>query len=272
MSQPPLTTTGSSIQGWITHMKRCVPGVRRLDPIGVVPPAGTKLNGGKKNVGGVGVPNRISFSGGTIPPPPNCVTGVSEWVSPPWLKIRTELPASIVPWPGENRHAPANLWSTSWPMKSPNVVPPSPTHVGGSPGTARLKDTGSQSSFIRIVPGSAHAQVGRSKATTTAATPPESFLTTLLSLPQSEIVRCASNGESRAGNRKSSAAEPRGLETGQHLDAAMQVHLEVQVDQTRTEGGEAGHAVRSTGDAAVKGAPVRREAHGDRVPARRPDS
>jgi hypothetical protein len=34
-----------------------------------------KLNGPKKNVGGVGVPKRISLSGGTIPPPPNWLPG-----------------------------------------------------------------------------------------------------------------------------------------------------------------------------------------------------
>src|SRR3954469_20972188 len=115
-------------------MKRCVPGVRRPGPIVVLPPAGTKLNGGKKNVGGVVVPNRIWFKGGTTPPPPNCVTGVRLCVSAPWLTICSELPAATFTWLAENRHAPANLWLTSCPMKSANAVLPLPTHVGGSAG------------------------------------------------------------------------------------------------------------------------------------------
>src|SRR5262249_33264045 len=65
------TTTVSSIQGGIAQKTLWIPGVSVLEGIVPSPPAGMKLNGPKKNVGGVGVPNRISFSGGTIPPPPN---------------------------------------------------------------------------------------------------------------------------------------------------------------------------------------------------------
>src|SRR4029078_3135865 len=103
-----------------------------------------------------------------MPPPPNCVTSVSVCASPPWFTSRRELPASILTLFSENLHAPANLWSTSCPMKSVNVVPPLPTHVGGFAGTARLKVTGSQSSFIFNVVGSARADTGRSRKTIAA--------------------------------------------------------------------------------------------------------
>src|SRR6266511_3671419 len=53
-------------------------------------------------------------------------------------------------------------------MKSPNVVPPFPTHVGGVAGTARLNVTGSQSSFICTVVGSAQAETGTSRTTAAA--------------------------------------------------------------------------------------------------------
>src|SRR5919198_4269020 len=55
------TITVSSIHGWMAQKNKCVPGVRVAGPIVVVPPLGTKLNGPKKNVGGVGVPNRTSL-------------------------------------------------------------------------------------------------------------------------------------------------------------------------------------------------------------------
>ena len=111
------------------QMKRWVPGVSVAEPTVVEPPAGTNRGGPKKYVGGVGVPNRIRFSPGTIPPPPNCVVCVSVCVSPPRFMTESELteselPASIVTCFGEKRHAPANLWSTSCAMKSSNVVPP----------------------------------------------------------------------------------------------------------------------------------------------------
>src|SRR5262249_44697059 len=80
----------------------------------------------KKNVGGNGVPKRISFNGGTMAPPPNCVTCVNVGVSPPWVTIRSELAASIVTWPGEEGPAPPKPWPARRPTKPPHAAPPAP--------------------------------------------------------------------------------------------------------------------------------------------------
>jgi hypothetical protein len=53
------TTTVSCIQGWIAQKNKWVPGVSLLEGIVTSPPAGRKMNGPKKNVGGVGVPKSV---------------------------------------------------------------------------------------------------------------------------------------------------------------------------------------------------------------------
>src|SRR3954465_8659203 len=146
------------------------------------PPAGTRFSGGKKKVGGVLVPKRIRFSGGTMPPPPNCVTSVSECVSPPRFSKRSEEPAFRLTCVGAKCHEPANLWSTSWPMKLSNVVLPLPTHVGGLAGTAALNDAASQSSWAMTRPGFADATAARVRNAAATATSTETR-TALIDLP-----------------------------------------------------------------------------------------
>ena len=114
------------------QMKRCVPGVRTLEEIVVSSPAGMKLGGPKKNVGGVGVPKRISLIGGTIPPPPNCVTWVNVCVSPPRFSTVSEFPAFTFTRGAEKCQAPANLFSVNSWIKTSNGVPPLRVHAVGS--------------------------------------------------------------------------------------------------------------------------------------------
>src|SRR4029453_11365082 len=102
-------------------------------------PAATKLNGPKKNVGGVVVPNRTRLIGSTIPPPPNCVTSVNVCVSPPRFSTVSESPERSFTCGAEKRQAPANLLCVSCWMKTSNGVPPWRLQIVGAWG-ASLND------------------------------------------------------------------------------------------------------------------------------------
>ena len=77
-----------------------------------------------KNVGGFGVPNRISFSWGTMPPPLKRDTSLKVCVSPPRFSTVSESPALTFTRFGEKCHAPANLFCCSCCRKTSTGVPP----------------------------------------------------------------------------------------------------------------------------------------------------
>src|SRR5437867_7353082 len=98
--------------------------------IWTVSPAATVAGGGRQAVAGTngtvpaGPPTPLR--GGTNPPP-NAVTSVNVWLSPPAFVTRTVCPAGIEIYPGENCHAGCPMTfaasgENSSPMNSEKVV------------------------------------------------------------------------------------------------------------------------------------------------------
>src|SRR5215471_5497678 len=94
-----------------------------------LPPAGTRL-AAKDSPGhrtaGVVLPDRALRSGTT--PPPNCVTHVKVWVSPPTFRAIRVWPDRTGGCDGLNAHDLTTFLAVSSAMKSLNVVVPLPTH------------------------------------------------------------------------------------------------------------------------------------------------
>src|SRR3954469_8072629 len=77
-------------------------------------------------------------------------------------------------------------------MKSPNVVVPLPTQVGGLAGTAALNDAASQSSWAMTLPGFADATAAMTRTAATTATSTETRIA-LIALPSS-VFACLTSG------------------------------------------------------------------------------
>src|SRR6185503_3283255 len=102
------TSTTARIQGWIQHWNLCTPGesclIRTVRPgVTVVVAVGARQAGARTN-GTVPAGPPTPLRGGTNPPP-NAVTSVKVWVSPPAFVARTVCPARTETYPGANCHA-----------------------------------------------------------------------------------------------------------------------------------------------------------------------
>src|SRR5215203_3582566 len=77
-------------------------------------------------------------------------------------------------------------------MKSPNVVVPLPTQVGGLAGMAALNDTASQSSWAMTLPGFADATAAVTRNAAATATSTETRIA--LIGPPSSVFACLTSG------------------------------------------------------------------------------
>src|SRR6266851_9061619 len=88
------TSTTARIQGWIQHWNLCTPGesplIWAVSPGATIPGAARQATAGTNGTVPAGPPTPLR--GGTNPPP-NAVTSVNVWPSPPAFVARTVCPA-----------------------------------------------------------------------------------------------------------------------------------------------------------------------------------